>query len=108
MTADVYTRVLAQWVAWSGGTDKSPIGIGGSVLHSVLNDRARELVGDAAFTEDDEGEVNFTSDWRGAYEALMGAAVAYGAPELGSQSDREVLASAWRARFGGMNERSGG
>ncbi len=79
---------------------ESPIGAGFKVLHAVLTRRARELVGDAAFAMDDEGNPVFTPLWAGAADAFLHAAMALGAPELVSTGDREVLSAAWVRRYG--------
>ncbi len=91
---------LSGTLAISGKDTRSPIGVGFSVLCSVLAERARDLVGDAAFVVDDEGEQSFAPDWASALDALLGAAMAYGAPELMSPADRDSLSSAWMHAFG--------
>lgn len=78
----------------------SPTGHGFSVVCSVLADRARTLVGDAAIFVDDEGEVAFAPEWSLAQDALLGAAMAFGAPEFVSPEDRHLLTSAWVHVFG--------
>lgn len=89
----------ADTLAVSGGV-RSPIHSGFTVLHSVLAERARRLVGDAAFVVDDEGNQAFTPVWASAADALLHAAMALGAPELLAPADREALTQAWRKRYG--------
>ena len=112
-TREAYSRAWSNWLAQldpssthrgedisgtlaiSGKDKRSPIGVGFSVLYSALAERARALVGNAAFVTDDEGEQSFAPDWANALDALLGAAMAYGAPELMSSADRDSLTSAW-------------
>ena len=119
-TRDAYSRAWNSWLAQkdSGSTHRgedlsgtlaisskdtrSPIGVGFSVLNSVLSERARKLVGKAAFVTDDEGEQSFEPGWANALDAFLGAAMAYGAPELVSSVDRNSLSSAWVSTFGEM------
>jgi hypothetical protein len=89
----------ADTLAVPGGT-RSPIHSGFTVLHSVLAERARGLVGDAAFVVDDEGNQSFTPEWASAADAFLHAAMAFGAPELLSPTDREAITQAWRRRYG--------
>jgi hypothetical protein len=79
---------------------RSPIGSGFTVLHSVLTGRARDLAGDAPFAIDDEGDPVFTPLWASAADAFLHAAMAQGAPELTSLTDREALTAAWAKRYG--------
>ena len=89
----------ADTLAISGGSTRSPIGSGFTVLYSVLSTRARSLVGDAAFVVDEDGDAAFAPDWEAAAQAFLHAAMAYGAPELTSQADAEALAAAWLRRY---------
>jgi hypothetical protein len=89
----------ADTLAIPGGA-RSPIHSGFTVLHSVLAERARGLVGDAAFVVDDEGNQAFTPVWASAADAFLHAAMAFGAPELLSPADRNALTQAWRKRYG--------
>jgi hypothetical protein len=77
------------------GRKSSPVGIAFALLYQVLSRRAREIAGDAAFEENDEGERWFTGPWAGALQALLCAVMALGAPELTSEADRELLLRAW-------------
>jgi len=108
---DAYSRAWDKWLthvdsnSTHRGGSRSPLGAGFTVLSSVLANRARDLVGDAAFVIDDEDEVSFTPDWASACSALSGAAMAYGAPELLSPADRDLLLSAWVGTFGELTEK---
>lgn len=77
------------------GRRSSPVGGAFTVLHQVLSRRAREIAGDAAFEEDEDGEQWFTGPWAGALQALLCAVMALGAPELMSEADRLLLLRAW-------------
>jgi len=85
------------------GAARSPLGGGFMVLYSQLANRARNLVGDAAFVVCDDDELCFAPSWASACSALLGAAMAYGAPELLSPADRDLLLSAWVRTFGGID-----
>jgi hypothetical protein len=89
----------ADTLAIPGGA-RSPIHSGFTVLHSVLAERARALVGDAAFVVDEEGNRSFTPPWAAAADPFLHAAMAFGAPELLSPADREALTQAWVERYG--------
>lgn len=82
------------------GGKRSPIGVGFTVLRDVLTRRAREVAGDAAFTTGEDGEVCLTGPWASASEALLHAAMAFGAPELIPDADRRALLEAWEHCFG--------
>lgn len=73
----------------------SPVGVAFTALYEVLSRRAREIAGDAAFEEDEDGERWFTGPWAGASQALLCAVMALGAPELTSDADRRLLLRAW-------------
>jgi len=77
----------------------SPIGRGFVLLFNVVHKRARELEGDSAFTVDSDGEVHFTTKWQFAFDSAMHAALAYGAPSLLSDIDRQLLAAPWEHRI---------
>ncbi len=120
---DAYSRAWSNWLAQiepnsahrnedhggtlaiSGEHPRSPIGVGFSVLYSVLADRARKVTGDAAFITNDEGEQYFAPEWDAAFSALLGAAMAYGAPELVTSVDRATLSFAWIGTFGELHEK---
>ena len=117
----VYSRIWSRWLgrpaadgdeshadalaAPGNAGGRSPIGSGFTVLHSVLTGRARTLVGDAAFVMDDGGDPVFAPIWASAADAFLHAAMAFGAPELISLSDREVLTAAWAKRYGSDHPR---
>lgn len=91
----------ADTLAVSGGQkERSPIGPGFTVLHSVLAGRARSLAGDAAFVVDEEGDQSFAPAWAAATEAFLHAAMAYGAPEVASPADADALTTAWVRLYG--------
>lgn len=112
----VYSRVWSRWLgrpaaegdeshadalaAPGNAGGRSPIGCGFTVLHSVLTRHARTLAGDAAFVMDDEGDPVFTPLWASATDAFLHAALALGAPELITLTDREILTAAWAKRYG--------
>lgn len=95
---------LSGTLAISGEKTRSPIGAGFSVLYSVFVKRARELVGDSAFLVDSEGEQSLVLEWANAFDALLAAAMAFGAPDAISPSDREALSSPWTRVFGEKND----
>jgi hypothetical protein len=82
------------------GRKSSPVGIAFTVLYEVLGRRAREIAGDAAFEEDEEGERWFTGPWADASRALLCAVMAFGAPELTTDADRRLLLRAWNETNG--------
>ena len=77
----------------------SPIGRGFVLLFNVMHKRAQELQGDSGFTVDTEGEIHFAKQWQFAFDAARHAAMAYGAPDLLSESDRKLLATTWERRI---------
>jgi hypothetical protein len=79
------------------GGARFPIGVGLTVLYSVLSDRARSLVGDVAFVVDEEGDQSFAPEWAAVSDAFLQAAMALGAPQLMSTEERELLLSAWKS-----------
>lgn len=85
-------------VASSGA--RSPVGAAFTIISSLLSERARDLVGDAAFVLDEEDGVYVLIDsWAGASSALCCAAMAVGAPHLITASDKRLLERAWRDVF---------
>jgi hypothetical protein len=77
----------------------SPVGRGFPLLFNVIHKRAKVLEGDAAFTVDSDGEIHFTTRWQYVFEAAIHAAMAYGAPGLLSDFDRQLLAARWEHCF---------
>ncbi len=79
----------------ASGDERSPVGSGLTLLFNVLHKRARALEGDAAFLVDADGETCFVEKWDRAATVLLYAAMAQGAPELLSETDRTRLLAAW-------------
>lgn len=111
-SADTYAAAWARWLEKIGDDSNlrcdhsgtlgvgprgydSPIGRGFVFLFNVIHKRAGELEGDSAFTVDTEGEIHFTLKWQFAFDAARHAAMAYGAPNLFSESERQLLVAAW-------------
>lgn len=82
------------------GGASSPINYGLSLISSTIYTRARTLLGDSAFHLDDDGEEQLDENWARAANALLEAAIAYGAPSLVDGDQRSVLSQAWRKVFG--------
>jgi hypothetical protein len=78
----------------------SPIGHGLLVVARVVWDRAHQLAGAAAGLLDEEGEEELVEPWSGAQDALLHAALAFGAPELADEPARAALTASWVAVFG--------
>jgi hypothetical protein len=83
---------------------KSPVNHGFTVLYDIVSQRAQILVGDAAFEIDNEGDRAFTPVWFRIFHVFLHAAMAYGAPEIMSSTDNELLKSAWVKYFGTLEE----
>lgn len=94
---DQFTGVLA--ISNPGGAD-SPINSGLKLIHYTVCARAREISGDSAFHLDEDGEEILDASWSDAADALMEAAIAYGAPSLLDADQHSVLSQAWRKVFG--------
>jgi hypothetical protein len=73
----------------------SPIGRGFVLLFNVVHNRAMAIEGDSAFSVDEEGESHFLPHWQIAFDAARFAAMAYGAPELLSEQERQILTATW-------------
>jgi hypothetical protein len=84
------------------GRPVSPVGRGLMVIADVLGKRAEALVGASAWIEDanDPDGAFLVQPWAGAEAALCTAALAFGAPDLMSETDRDILAKAWRDVIG--------
>ncbi|MBI3561281.1 MAG: hypothetical protein HY080_06140 [Gammaproteobacteria bacterium] len=118
--SEVYSRV---WRKWLGGNDElpnnadedlsgtllfpgtrggSPINRGFSVIYTQVAKRAEELVGSSAFVVDpiDSEGACLEPTWAAACNALLDAAMAFGAPTLLSGSDASILATAWHKVIG--------
>lgn len=89
----------ADTLAVSGASTRSPIGSGFTVLYSAVTERVRNLVGNAAFIVDEEGEQSLAPAWAEAAQTFLHAAMAYGAPELTSPADVQALTAAWLERY---------
>jgi hypothetical protein len=50
-----------------------------------------------AFVVDEEGNQSFVPEWAAVSDAFLQAAMAYGAPQLMSPAERELLLSAWKS-----------
>lgn len=69
----------------------SPIRKGLSIISSQFNIRARELVGEAAFGFDDEGEIYLQPKWSKACENLRQAGMSYESDNLLTEAEKETL-----------------
>jgi hypothetical protein len=83
---------------------KSPVNDGFTVLYDIITQRAQILVGDAAFEIDNEGERAFTPVWFRIFNVFLHAVMAYGAPEIMSSTDNELLKVTWIKYFGTFEE----
>jgi hypothetical protein len=114
--ADAYSRAWATWLAREDlrsrdrivpegtlavptGRSRSPIESGLGVVYGQLFRRARAVCGDAA-TVSDEDDTWLAEPWNGAAAALLDAALAFGAPDVIDDADREILTRAWRDVLG--------
>jgi len=77
-----------------GGRD-SPVGPGFVLLFNVVDKRATRLEGDSAFVVDDEGETNFITKWKTAFDSIKHATMARGAPDLLTDTERRLLLTHW-------------
>lgn len=83
-------------LAIGGGSRRSPVGCAFTVLHTILRDRARTLVGDDAFLIDEDDTEYFSPIWNSVLNAFLCAAMGAGAPELVTSSEVMTLKSAWQ------------
>ncbi len=79
------------------GPKRSPVNCGFTLIHHVVWERAEEVVGAAAFVEDDEGERTLGPVWNDAASALLDASMALGEPTSVVEDDVPVLMAAWVA-----------
>jgi hypothetical protein len=86
-------------LAIAGGGDRSPVGCAFTVLHTVLRNRAKALVGAEAFLVDDDGTEYFSPPWNTAAEAFLCAIMGLGAPHLVSAAEAQTLISPWRSVY---------
>jgi hypothetical protein len=79
-------------------TTRSPIGEGLSVVSSVVGRRAEAISGRSVWLvdESDPEGAYLAEPWSKANIVLLDAALAFGAPDLTSSADQEVLRSGWR------------
>ncbi len=99
--SDYQGQNLAGTLGIAAGGKRSPINCGFTVLHRAIWERAESLVGSSAFLFDEEGEQYFEPTWSSASDAMLEAAMAFGAPMLSGREDRLIQLAAWRAVFGG-------
>ncbi len=78
------------------GYSVSPIGAGLLVISRIIYDRASKILGDAAFTIDEDGDECLDQRWSKARDVVCCAAMAVGAPELFSESDAAGILESWR------------
>jgi hypothetical protein len=83
-------------LAVGGGDRRSPVGCAFTVLHTILRDRARALVGDDAFIVDEDGTEFFSPLWDSISSVFLCGAMGAGAPELVTTSEENSLRSAWQ------------
>jgi hypothetical protein len=88
-------------LALFSGSHASPIGHGFMVIHGAVSRRARELLGDAAFVTDEEGESSLVPEWAAADGALLGAAMGLGASDLLEKEKADILSAPWLKFKGG-------
>lgn len=69
----------------------SPIREGLLIISSQFNIRARELVGEAAFGVDEEGEICLLPKWSKACEKLRQAGMSYESDNLLTESEKETI-----------------
>ncbi|GAA1090359.1 hypothetical protein [Kitasatospora arboriphila] len=90
------------------GRPGSPLGRGFLAVHAAVLASARTRGGEAAFTvvEDDAdgepGGLQLGRTWSGAADALLGAAMALGAPGLPTPEEAALLTAPWRLLTGGV------
>ncbi|HJQ38533.1 MAG TPA: hypothetical protein VKB93_15450 [Thermoanaerobaculia bacterium] len=101
-----YSRAWQAWLGQTGedhggtlaiplrGRERSPVGSGFTVLHSVISEKAYAHAGTDAFTDDEDGTW-LVPPWSDASSAALQAAMAFGAPQLVSADDAKLLTEAW-------------
>lgn len=114
--AKAQTRVWKRWLAkqsppivergddldgtLSVGRMRSPVGCGLMVVHNEVGKRAEAIAGKTAWiVEKGSDDAWLAEPWAGASNAMVDAALAFGAPELVDE-DREILSKAWRSIIG--------
>jgi hypothetical protein len=92
-------EALESWAgitSTGGASARSPVGSGLSLAHSELFRQAVALDSNAAYEDELEDDGSFlVAPWAEAGDALLDAVLAFGAPQLTSDSDRQILTKAW-------------
>jgi hypothetical protein len=70
------------------------------VIDSVVTERARQFLGAAALFKDEEGDKCLEPTWDAAIEALVDAAMAFGAPGVLDSEGHSILTAPWRSVIG--------
>lgn len=78
------------------GPTVSPVGYALSLVYSKMHNRAQTVSGPAAICFNADGEGELQAPWQGATNALLHAAMAYGAPGLLSSQQTTALKYPWR------------
>lgn len=101
---DRYSDDLGGTLAIGASKMGSPIGQGLRVIHGVVGRRAEALAGPTVWRVDaaDPEGAWLAEPWSAASITLLDAALAFGAPDLVSSAEHELLTAAWR-----MLERDG-
>ena len=101
---DRYSDDLDGTLAIGASRAGSPIGRAPRVIHSVVGRRAEALAGSSVWLVDaaDPEGAWLAEPWSTGSLALVDAALAFGAPDLVSIAEHEILVAAWR-----MLERDG-
>ena len=94
VASEAYSQAWNRW--FTRVRSGSPINQGFYVISSEVERRAFALDGDTAFIED-EGERSLEPTWAAALHSCLYAAIAYGAPDLVSTEERQVLLDAWES-----------
>lgn len=68
-----------------------------SVISNLVSKRAKELLGELAFTLDEDGEYILSESWAYSRDALMQAAMAFHGQEFVSNEERKVLLKPWNS-----------
>jgi hypothetical protein len=79
-----------------GSARRSPVGYALTLIYSHLQARAELLSGSAATGVNDEGESTLMAPWDGAADALLHAAMAFGAPGLFTREQVATMTLPWR------------
>ncbi|MAE66259.1 MAG: hypothetical protein CMJ18_18465 [Phycisphaeraceae bacterium] len=98
-TQDRPDGVVAFGMPASDGSFGSPINRGLSTIAPQVDVRARELLGDEAFIEDEDGETCLVPDWSHACSILLHAGLSHDPDGLLSAAEKRILSSAFREVF---------